>query len=229
MALSSYNFNPTDYESYDGYSRIYKFSLPKHKVTVLESINGEGSVSQDKYYFGDKVEISSNANLGYELQKVTVIGETFNEEVSKSNGKYIFKMPIEDVSVTLEFDVIRYKFTEGMNQVYNNKDMIFKLNDPRALLSEIYIDGELLNSDDYTLEGTDNTVVVLSKKYLNKLDFSNHKIKATYTNGSVDETTFNLNVENPSTYDEGIDNALILGSLGLLGICLFVYKLKNAK
>lgn len=202
MALSSYNFNSTDYEFYDGYSRIYKFSLPKHKVTVLESINGEGSVSQDKYYFGDKVEISSNANLGYELQKVTVIGETFNEEVSKSNGKYIFKMPNEDVSVTLEFDVIRYKFTEGMNQVYNNKDMIFKLNDPRALLNEIYIDGELLNSDDYTLEGTDNTVVVLSKKYLNKLDLSNHKIKATYTNGSVDETTFNLNVENPSTYDE---------------------------
>lgn len=37
---------------------------------------------------------------------------------------------------------------------------------------------------------------------MNKLDLSNHKIKATYTNGSVDETTFNLNVENPSTYDE---------------------------
>lgn len=62
---------------------------------------------------------------------------------------------------------------------------------------------------------------------MNKLDFSNHKIKANYKNGSVDETTFNFDVENPSTYDEGIDQALFLGSLGLLGLSVFIYKIKK--
>lgn len=63
-------------------------------------------------------------------------------------------MPNEEVTITLDFGSIPYQFTEGMNQTYNNKNMKFKLNGPRALLNEIYIDGVLLSSEDYTVEGT---------------------------------------------------------------------------
>lgn len=88
----------------------------KHNITINESQNGFVSTDKAIAKTKDKVELTVNADEGYELDKLTILGKNGNE-INYEND-YSFTMPDYDVTVTASFkekapDQVTVSFNAG--------------------------------------------------------------------------------------------------------------------
>jgi hypothetical protein len=111
------------------------------------------------------------------------------------------------VKINVTFKAIQYKFITK-NLTYNNEDLIFKLDGDYSLFDKIYINGEELQKENYTVkEGS--TIIILSKNYLETLKEGNYEIKVSYKTGVEPTSKFTIKknnidekVKNPNTGDK---------------------------
>lgn len=175
---------------------------------------------------GNNISFNVTPDKGYELDKITVLDSDEKEIIITNNT---FTMPNSDVTVSVTFKPIEYKFTEGQNATYNNADLTFKLDGDITLVDKILVNGVELNKSDYTLtEGS--TIVTLKNDYLKTLKAGTYELEVTYTNGSSDKTTFKVEEKKTETTDKEevkednpktLDNVLFyvtLGSLSIVGL-----------
>lgn len=142
------NYTPEEFEQVtihgDGSSEVHiyykrnKFNLTINVNDELAGIND--GVENGSYKFGSTLTIKGKANAGY-----TYTGVLVNDELHE--GSFILEMPESDVTVTLVF-------TPNTNTKY-------KLIYHREALNG----GYMYNTEEETLYGTTNSVIVVTKTY----------------------------------------------------------------
>ena len=193
--------------------------LLKYHIIKEEISNGSISVI-DKTNAGEKVIISINPDIGYELDKITVFDKDNNKIEVIDNT---FTMPNSNVFISATFKAQEYKFITSDNQVFNGEDLVFKIDAPYSLFLKVYINDEELDANNYTSK-KGSTIITLSKEYLNTLEKGTYNIKATFTNGKVATSSFIINkedvIENPSTGDNLV-KYIIIFMISIIGIINF--------
>lgn len=86
---------------------------------------------------------------------------------------------------TIKVGQVEYSITDGDNQTFAGADITIKTDGKRSNLSAIKFDGEDLSGDNYTLEGDDNTSLILKADYLKKSTAGEHTITFVYNDGEV--------------------------------------------
>lgn len=170
--------------NYNPVIEVDKDLLNYHKITKSETVNGSISII-DKAYKDDEIEITINPDKGYIQDKIIVTDE--DEKTIEINDN-TFIMPDSDVNVKASFKPIEYKFlTEELT--YEGEDLVFKLDGDYTLLDKVYINGEELSKENYTIK-EESTIIILSKKYLETLKEGNYKIKVAYKTGVEPKSSF---------------------------------------
>lgn len=194
-------------------------NIKPYIINVSSDNNGEVYYSGKEYNI---IVINALSNKGYELNTIEVY-DSNNQKIELNGNEFI--MPNSDVTISVTFKPIEYKFISGENAVYQNTDLVFTLDGDYDLVDKVLINGIELDSDDYII-AKGSTVLNLKDEYLKTLDFAKYKLTVTYTNGSSATTTFTIGeeqnittpiedtVDNPNTFD-GI---LFYGGLGLVSI-----------
>ena len=163
--------------NYNPVIEVDKGLLNYHTITKEKTDNGNISLI-DKAYKDEKIVITINPDKGYIQDKIIVTDE---DEKTIEVDDNTFIMPDSNVSVKTSFKPIEYKFlTEELT--YEGEDLVFKLDGDYTLFDKVYINGEELSKENYTIkEG--NTIIILHKKYLETLKEGNYEIKAAYKTG----------------------------------------------
>ena len=181
-----------------------------YSVTVEPTLNGTVTASSLSNKYGSTIELSILPNEGYEIDKIYVNNQEIKNKsfVLKGNSK---------VLVTFK-ESYSYEITNGLNQKYTGKDLIFIIDGNYNLFSKILINDLELDSKNYLVkEGS--TIITLKKEYLDTLDNGTYSLKVLYSNDKVVSATFTIdNIKNPQTYDE-INTYYYLSILSVVIIC----------
>ncbi len=198
----------------DGYVTSLENAINNLKIKTFDiktSINNNGTATLDNsnnVEYGSTRELTVTVDKGYEIKSIKVNGiERISDLI---NGKLTLSNITSNLDIIVETSPIKYKFIAGKDAIYEGKDLTFKLNGLYSLFDKLYINGVELSKDNYTVaEGS--TIITISNEYLKKLSANTYKIKATYKNGTSDETTFTIkdktnnttvnSIENPNTLD----------------------------
>ena len=78
---------------------VYNMQSGGYSVTVSETTGGTVTVDKTTANEGDQVTVTVTPDTGYELETLTVDGET----VTVENGSYTFTMPAKDVTIEATF------------------------------------------------------------------------------------------------------------------------------
>ncbi len=208
-------------------------------VTVKDvdgaTVTPNGAVSVN---YGDNKEFTITVNSGYKLVKVLVNG------TDKTADMVDDKLTLSNITANMELEVvvekIVYEVTEGANQEY----VISKDTEVKFVIdanyrnfnsnSAVYIDGVLVDSENYTSFSDDGTVIILKKEYVDGLSIGEHRLEVVFSDGGEATTTFTVaslssRVDNPNTGDNVTlyVTALILSMLGLVGVCVYRRKQTN--
>lgn len=202
-----------------------KSVLMEHTITKKVT-NGNVTVSKDKGYYLDKISVTSVPNKGYVLDSISVN----NNEIDIDNNTFI--MPNTNVIVNVIFKPIEYKFTKGMDSIYNGSDLVFKLDGEYDLVDKIFVNNKELDNKYYTI-ASGSTIITLKNNYLKTLKADTYELKVSYTTGVSDKTNFIIkevsNVDNPNTRD-AIISYIVIGIFSILGIVfLVIYFIKCNK
>lgn len=183
------------------------------RYNLITSVNGiGGSVSESIYNVQDGSEktITFVPNDGYMIDKVLV-----NEIDTKITDNELKLTVNENITVEVTFKKIVYKIIEGENTNYTiskDKELKIKIDaDYTVFDGKVYVDGQLLNNNNYTSE-SGSTIITLKRSYLETLNVGEHKIKVAFKDGAEVETKFEVakapvvetNTEitsNPKTFD----------------------------
>ena len=164
--------------------------------------------------YGANQELVITAKEGYKIKSVKV--DNIDKTSSLVDGKLTLSNVKANAKVDVEFVAEEYEFTEGQNSTYTKDDetktdMQFKLNGLYELFDKLYVNGTELSKDNYTVT-KGSTIINLKNDYLSTLDAGTYTLKATYTNGSSDETTFVVeekkNTDNEENKDNNQDNTV---------------------
>ena len=125
----------------------------------------------------------------------------------KDNIIFVNKENEEGKEYTIIIKLKNPEFIEGNNQIYhqnNPNDMTFVMSIEKEELDtngSIYIDGKLLDKNNYVLDSNENGVSIsLKKDYVAELDYGVHEIKVRALYGEVISTfTKKQNIINPET------------------------------
>lgn len=205
---------------------------------VTTTINKNGSVSLSEptnVEYGSSRELTITTDAGYKVKSVKINGV---DKVSDLvDGKLTLSNIVSNLEIIIETEPEKYEFISGKDATYESKELVFKLNGLYSLFDKLYVNDIELSSDNYTvIEGS--TIITLSNEYLKTLNAGTYKLKATYTNGASDETTFTINsipteggssVENPSTGDNILSYVCLcfVSIIGLSGSGTVLYMKKN--
>lgn len=198
----------------DGYVTSLENAINNLKIKTFDiktSINNNGTATLDNstnVEYGSTRELTVTVDKGYEIKSIKING--IERIYDLINGKLTLSNITSNLDITVETSPIKYKFIAGKDAIYEGKDLTFKLNGLYSLFDKLYINGVELSKDNYTVvEGS--TIITISNEYLKKLSANTYKIKATYKNGTSDETTFTIkdktnnitvnSIENPNTLD----------------------------
>lgn len=181
-----------------------------YSVSVEPTLNGTVTASSLSNKYGSTIELYILPNEGYEIDKIYVNNQEIKNKsfVLKGNSK---------VLVTFK-ESYSYEITNGLNQKYTGKDLIFIIDGNYTLFSKILINDLELDSKNYLVkEGS--TIITLKKEYLDTLDNGTYSLKVLYSNDKVVSATFAIdNIKNPQTYDE-INTYYYLSMLSVVIIC----------
>lgn len=184
---------------------VSDFVYDKYKKVSVSCENCEISNLEDLIRVGKEVNLDIDFNLGYEINSIKVL-DSNNEEVKAYNNSFI--MPDSDIKIVVTSKPIEYHFVSGQDSIYENADLVFKLDGEYDLLGKVLVNEQELDSKCYTaLKGS--TVITLKDEYLKTLSSGIYNITVTYKNGSSDTTTFKIEKkqdENISNVDENINN-----------------------
>lgn len=186
-----------------------KIEVEFEKITYTINIqtNEGGTINPQSpiaVKYGESQELTITPEVGYKIKIIKVNGVDKTSELNR--GVLALSNIKADTKVEVEFEAEVYEFTEGQNAKYNNEDIKFKLNGKYSLFYKLYVNEKELSKDNYIItEGS--TIITLKKEYLATLEPGTYKLKATYTNGASDETTFIIsetasNTENNEIQDE---------------------------
>ena len=205
----------------------------------------------DKYKIGYMVWQLTNKDEAASLIKndVTKLSDWEYDELTE-HGKWFFDhlktYPNDNMLITNIYNII-----EGENQEHikdKDSDVIFKIDANYKFFKnggKIYIDNNLLNSDNYTSE-SGSTIIKLKKEYIDTLDVGNHTIKVLFNNDGYANSSFsvikseikeeeqiktiennkNEEIINPTTNDNIVMH-LILFNLSLLIMILLKRKINS--
>ena len=173
-----------------------------------------------------------------------------NENTELKVGKHTYKATYTPLDTTnyetvtgidIEVDTIVYNVIEGANQTYTlskDKKLKIRINADYTLFdNKVYIDGKLVDKDNYTSE-SGSTIITLKRSYLETLNVGEHKLKVAFKDGAEVETKFEVakapivetNTEitsNPKTFDNiTIYIAIAVMSVTGLGTTAVVRKRK---
>lgn len=124
-----------------------------------------------------------------------------------------------------------YKTLNGAAQTFNadtDEDLTFRFNidyDEFQESGEVYVDGELVSSDNYTTK-SGSTIIIFNDDFTESLSAGNHTIKVATAYGSV-STTFTIKKSsNPKTGLNVISSFVLLGTslAGLAGAAIYAKK-----
>ena len=208
-------YTPLDTTNYETITGIDIEVDTKDIFDIITKVNGNGgkikssksSVVEDS---NEKVKFTFTANTGYMIDEVLVNGvETpvTNNELELSINK--------NTTVEVTYKKIVYNVIEGANQTYTvskSKELKIRINADYTLFdNKVYIDGKLVDKDNYTSE-SGSTIITLKRSYLETLNVGEHKLKVAFKDGAEVETKFEVakapivetNTEitsNPKTFD----------------------------
>ncbi len=131
VVINNNKFNmPAD--SVTIYARFIKID---YQLTTATVENGSITLSKTVANIGDEIEVSINADIGYQLDELYYIN-SLNERVEIVDFK--FDMPADSVEVVASFEVITYKISYELNggnltnkvESYNIEDESFTIAQP---------------------------------------------------------------------------------------------------
>ena len=182
------------------------------------------------------MKFTFTADTGYMIDEVLVNGVEIpvtNNELELSINK--------NTTVEVRYKKIVYNVIEGANQTYTlskDKELRIRINADYTLFdNKVYIDGKLVDKDNYTSE-SGSTIITLKRSYLETLNVGEHKLKVAFKDGAEVETKFEVakapivetNTEitsNPKTFDNiTIYIAIAVMSVTGLGTTAVVRKRK---
>ena len=147
---------------------------------------------------------------------------------------------IENTKVIIIAKKSVHDVIDGDGQTYKiDKDSFasFKVDAELSLFNpggKIYVDNELVNSDNYTVE--EGIIITFKKEFLDELATGTHGLKLEFNNESTATATFKIVKDvkpssNPKTNDNIMDNLflLIISVLSLLSMIFFVKMKKYEK
>lgn len=186
----------------DGYVTALENAINNLKIKTFDittSINANGVATLENptnVEYGSTRELNITTDAGYEVKSIKINGVDKISELT--NGKLVLSNITSNLEIIVETAPIKYEFVSGKDATYDGKELTFKLNGLYSLFDKLYINGNELSKDNYTVvEGS--TIITLKNEYLKTLSANKYKLKATYTNGTSDETTFTIKaVENNS-------------------------------
>ena len=174
----------------------------------------------------------TGSKLNYDDNDDGILLETRTDYYTRCKYEFTFKYVRDEVEEK------EYKFIEGANQTIiksDLKDMVFKIDADHSLFEnngKIYVDNVLVDSKFYISK--DGTIITLKKEFIDILSFGKHTIKFVFsdekeaiTNFTIKEqSTDNINVENPNTSDNIIFylTTFIISFISLIVLSIIGYR-----
>ncbi len=206
-------------------------------VTVKDvdgaTITPNGAVSVN---YGEDKEFTVTVNDGYRLVKILVNGT--DKTVDMVDDKLILSNITANMELEVVVEKIVYEVIEGANQDY----IISKSTEAKFVIdasyrnfnsnSNVYVDGALVDRDNYTTAEENGTVIILNKEFVDTLSKGEHIFKAVFSDNGEATTTFTVSnvtsdINNPETSDN-IVSYIIISILSVLGLAgLFIYRRKQ--
>ena len=192
-----FKIDNSDYYIFSG--EITKVSK-SYKIIISDKItNGKIVTVFPTAIEGETVYLITSEDEGYELSSITATDQTGEKQITVKNKKFI--MPNHDVYVNATFTKATGFAKESTNQTFiiNKNDYLdFKVFASAENIVSVYIDDNLINSDNYTITNENNATIRISNDILKDLKVGSHTIKVALKDGSFIETTFNV-----KTIDDG--------------------------
>ena len=220
---------------------IRNLKIKTFNVTTNVDKNASISLSNStNIEYGSSRELSIVTDKGYKVKSIKVNGVDRISDLV--NGKLSLSNITANLEIAIETEPEKYEFVSGKTATYEDKELTFKLNGLYSLFDKLYINDVELSKDNYTVvEGS--TIITLKNEYLKTLSANTYKIKATYKNGSSDETIFTIkektisneqnptvsSVENPNTGDNILLYVCLcfVSIIGLASTSLYIKKKLN--
>ena len=157
------------------------------------------------------------------LITISLITDDGEEIIIDENNNFI--MPNSDIKVIINYKFL-YKFLEGQDQIFNNKDLIIKTNGDVNKLLRIEVNNKELDKSNYEIKNG-STILTLKENYLSSLSSGTYILKFVYDDGEL-STSFIINNNEGTNNPNTGDNIIFYISILLLSIicftCLALYK-----
>lgn len=217
---------------------VVTYKTIRLKLTITGTyvdLNESGIITID---YGSDRSITISPKSGYDLESVTV---NDIEMIDSLTGNTLeLTNIIENTKVIIKAKKSVHDVIDGDGQTYKiDKDSFasFKVDAELSLFNpggKIYVDNELVNSDNYTVE--EGIIITFKKEFLDELSTGTHGLKLEFNNESTATATFKIvkdvkPASNPKTNDNIMDNLflLIISVLSLLSMIFFVKMKKYEK
>ena len=148
-----------------------EFEKIKYKVAVTKPTNGTLTANDTNVAWGETVTLTPTPDKGYIVKAVYLDGKQI---AVNDQGKYQFVMPKNDVTVSAEFEKIKYKVTvtkpvngtltaDKTNAAWGSTVTITPTADKGYIVKAVYLDGKQIAVNDkgkYQFEMPKNNVTV---------------------------------------------------------------------
>lgn len=208
-----------------------------YSITVKESEHGKLKTNMSFAAEMQDIEAEATADKGYKLKEKSL--KYNGEEISKSDGKYIFKMPAKDVEVSGEFEIVEYTINYHLNGGVNsiNNPKTYNIESKNMILADGVRNGyEFLGW--YTSNKGGSRITEIKTGSVGNLELYARwkKLKSSSDVGSGNSDKNNksnqskkegIKSNNPETNDvSNINLYLILSVISILGIFFIIRKNK---
>ncbi len=176
-------------------------------------------------------------NHGYRLTMVNVNGVERKDEVI--DGRLMVSNITHDIEVYVEAEKIVYEIIEGDKQTItpDNSDSVFFVVNVDSKLygrdSGVFIDGELVDSRAYRINGTDSLIVRFNDDFVDLIEDGEHSITIMLSDGGTANGTFTVegikvpNTGSMVTSEANIISKIIILPVVAFGVIAFVYLSKK--
>ena len=187
------------------------------------SLTNNGTTITGGFYTIDPTDLKET---GY----VIIDGTTVNNVEYKYQIAKTYNKLVSDKDKTLSTEVVEYKKDA-------NTDLVIVFNGQASNFTELVIDGKVVPKNMYTVK-QGSTIITLKAEFLNNITTGDHKVKAIYNDGEVvtslkiaDAVTTPVKetIENPQTYDNGIEliSMLVISVIAIISSIIILRKRNN--
>ena len=225
----TYTHSVSDYineELYGEKANNTNLTVLPYKKIKIENEQYKDLINVSKLLPGQMATVNIPTNEDY-LITVKLKTADGKDIVIDENNKFI--MPNSDITVFVNYNYL-YRFLEGKDQIFNDKDLTVKTNGDISKLLRIEVNNKELDKSNYEIK-KGSTILTLNNNYLSSLSNGTYNLKFVYSDGELN-TTFvinNNNFINPKTGDNILFyiSMFVLSIIGFTGIILYIRKKKN--